>query len=48
MVRDSDIPYWYTNKEWWYYDEEGYIQLKATAPQKAKESWKEFQEENDN
>ena len=43
---DTGIPYWITNKDWYYYDEDGEVHLKDTAPQKAKDSWKEFQEED--
>lgn len=44
---DVGIPYWITNEDWYYYDDEGEVHIKEDAPKKAKESFKEFQAEDD-
>lgn len=44
----SKVPYFFTNKEWYYYDEEEEIyKLTDKAPKEAVESYKEFYKETD-
>jgi hypothetical protein len=39
-------PYFMTNKEWYYFDEEAFMyKLTDKAPKKAQESYKEFYDE---
>ena len=41
------VPYFFTNKDWYYYDEKKEIfVLTKKAPQKAIESYKEYYKEN--
>jgi hypothetical protein len=39
---DIDMPYFLTNEEWYYEDENGIYQLTNKAPQKAIDSYNEF------
>ncbi len=42
----NEIPYFLTNEEWFYFDEENYHYVLTTkAPPKAVESYKEFYKE---
>ena len=41
---DTGMPYFMTNKEWYYYDE---YKLTDKAPKKAIESYKEYYSEDD-
>lgn len=46
---DIGVPYFITNEEWYYYDdEEGIYKLTDKATEKAKESYEEFYKEDDN
>lgn len=48
MVKNTivDMPYFMTNKDWYYYDEKEEIyKLTDKAPQKAIDSYKEFYKE---
>lgn len=43
MNKDVNVPYFFTNKEWYYYDEKEEIyKLTKKATKKAIESYKEF------
>ena len=45
---DTGIPYFMTNKEWYYYDEEEEkYKLTDKAPKEAIESYKEYYSEDD-
>ena len=45
---DVELPYFFTNKEWYYYDgEEGIYKLTDKATEKAKQSYYEHYSEND-
>lgn len=42
----QDIPYFFTNQEWWYYDwDEMIYKLTDKATKEAKESYEEFYKE---
>ena len=44
----SDVPYFFTNKEWYYYDEKEEIyKLTDKAPKEAIDSYNEFYEEDE-
>jgi len=44
----QDFPYFMTNKEWFYFDEKEFcFKLTKLAPEKAKESYKEFYSEDE-
>ena len=46
-MNDIEIPYFFINKEWYYYDEKEEIyKLTDKAPQEAIESYKKFYELN--
>lgn len=45
---DVDMPYFFENEDWFYYDEKEEIyKLTDKAPQKAIDSYNEFYNEND-
>lgn len=45
---DIKVPYFFTNKKWYYYDEKDEIyKLTDKAPQKAIQSYREFYKEMD-
>ena len=48
MDNDIEAPYFITNEEWYYYDEEKEIyKLTDKAPEKAKQSYEEYYSEDD-
>ncbi len=47
-MMDYEVPYFITNDEWYYYDEEEEIyKLTDKAPKEAIESYEEYYSEND-
>lgn len=48
MMSDLDMPYFMTNKSWYYYDEKEEIyKLTDNATEKAKQSYHEYYSEKD-
>lgn len=47
-MKDIGVPYFFTNKEWYYYDEKEEIyKLTDKATEKARQSYEEFYETED-
>lgn len=42
----KDKPYFMTNKDWYYIDDDWNIRIKDDAPEKAKESYRKWMEEH--